>query len=529
MIKFPIITFSALLVSGWYLFHWDLFFNSDFAMIGLLAKRTMEQGQQFVFVPKVGYQGLLIECNLAAFLFKMFGVSPTSLHLTAIIAFFVFLFVYYFSVRAWFSKTEATLAGILICFSSPLFSGNVLRTQPNYPETFALGCCLFWVYKQLLRESRPSYFCLLGLISGFGFYLYGQIIYFVASVILSYFLGPLLLWFSSHPAEKRKIKILFILCGFCALAPSIRFNDFRLAGVSLAIVLLLVYGIRMIFRFRKGIKEFFSQNLRPIFLTGSFFILGYSPSLYYRWIKGLPTKSGFALNKFSEEIFRNVGLIKEAFHVFAVGFSPFPIPQILTIGLIGLCLWFFFQDCKRHDKEARNPFWLLGLLILVAALVSRSVDSVFALRYTLCWQLVLSVAVAKCLSQIKQRHVWLATILFTVFVGYRTYHHLRAREQYPYYTEQLAEWKDIEPIIPFLKSKGIRKGYGDYWVSYITNFMTQEELILEPLFSNYLPFYEEELKKENQIALIKKGSLTWYEPKEVIKKQAHIILCPNFK
>ena len=61
----PTYAFSVLLgvlaisVGGLYVYFWRFGFNSDFAMIGLLAKRILTTGEQFIFVPKVGYQGLI--------------------------------------------------------------------------------------------------------------------------------------------------------------------------------------------------------------------------------------------------------------------------------------------------------------------------------------------------------------------------------------------------------------------------------------------------------------------------------------
>ena len=48
---------------------------------------------------------------------------------------------------------------------------------------------------------------------------------------------------------------------------------------------------------------------------------------------------------------------------------------------------------------------------------------------------------------------------------------------------------DFSGLIEHLRKKGIKRGFGDYWVSYAITFQTDEEIILEPVVTNYLPYY----------------------------------------
>ena len=61
---------SALALTGLFLKTWTFGFNSDYVVAGLLAKRTLETGQWFIFVPGIGYQGMLLEGGLIALSFK---------------------------------------------------------------------------------------------------------------------------------------------------------------------------------------------------------------------------------------------------------------------------------------------------------------------------------------------------------------------------------------------------------------------------------------------------------------------------
>jgi hypothetical protein len=113
---------ASLGISAWYLYHWQVFFNSDFAMIGLIAERILKTGETYLYVPTVGYQGLLIEAYLSALLFKYFGMTPRVLHFTAVLNFLVFVFWFYQAARVWFGKKEAQLSVLFLCVSSPLRS-----------------------------------------------------------------------------------------------------------------------------------------------------------------------------------------------------------------------------------------------------------------------------------------------------------------------------------------------------------------------------------------------------------------------
>ena len=85
----------ALLVGSIYLYYWRFGLNADYAMIGLFAKRILATGEQFIFVPNAGYQGLLYEGNLVALMFRLFGISPRVLNFAPFLTYLIFLFVFY--------------------------------------------------------------------------------------------------------------------------------------------------------------------------------------------------------------------------------------------------------------------------------------------------------------------------------------------------------------------------------------------------------------------------------------------------
>ena len=60
----------------------------------------------------------------------------------------------------------------------------------------------------------------------------------------------------------------------------------------------------------------------------------------------------------------------------------------------------------------------------------------------------------------------------------------------------------IQKQINLIDELGITKLYGDYWLSYPISFITKERIIIEPLYTNYNPYYLPLVKKDNKVGLI---------------------------
>ncbi|NDC25405.1 MAG: hypothetical protein EBZ49_14930, partial [Proteobacteria bacterium] len=501
MLWFILIGLSALGVSAWYTYHWDLFFNSDFAMVGLVGQRILETGEQFIFVPKVGYQGLLIEGNLSALLFKVLGTSPQVLHLTAVIAFTVFLASYFFALRVWFDLKVACISTFLMCWSSPLFFEKVLRTQPNYPETFALGCALFLLYKKLLHCFRPYRFGLFAFICGFGFYLYGQIAFFLGSVLLS-LLGLL-------PVKQRWFFIRFSLLGSLALLiPSDFFSDFSWKGVPIFMGISLLGPLQLGWIHRKRIKLFISQFYSLVLTFLGCFLVGYSPAIYYRITHQSQVSSHINFVEFSEVVWRNAQTLALFFDDFMVSAGPILLSSGLCVAVLGFFIFYLTRNLFVRLCVPYNPFWILGILILVGFLFAKDAGDAASVRYTLGWQLVFNLVIASLLVRLAQNKLRLALIMGSLFLVFRVSAHLFLG--WPVTSRRVlnttSAWNELQPIADYLKAQHISAGYADYWAAYLTTFCTRKAIILEPLSFNYLPFFEKEVNSQNRIALVKSNS-----------------------
>lgn len=495
---------SVLFISGFYLVRWEAFFNSDFAMIGLIGKRILETGENYFYVPSVGYQGLLVEGYLSALLFRLFGTSPQVLHLTAAIIFLFFIFFYYLAVRNWFNETTSALAIIFLSFSSPFFFAHVLRTQPNYGETFAIGSVLFWLFGLWTKTKKTRYFYLSCFASGFGFYLYGQVIYFVLSILVCYIAHQLKPHFLKMAFKNQKLNIFLGAALLISLVPSLHLAGFLVPGPSLGVLGLLICVGSFVFKKKKPLGAWIFHHWATLLRGTALFLLGYLPSFYHRFVLGLFAKSGIKLIKFSEELWLNFKLLFLYIQDFMLGLEYQNISRFLCLVLMVIGIQMIYQGFKKR-RNWLNPFWVLGPLVVVGFLSSRSVNEPFSLRYILCLHLVLAISLSVFTQKTWAKSPKLAVIfcVFWVFVGvfsnWRAPQYWRRVNHYP----QLTQWQDVKPLFDYLIERKVSLGYSDYWPAYLINFISMGKITLEPTYTNYLPFYEELLKRGNRIALIK--------------------------
>lgn len=498
---------SALGVSAWYLYHWEVFFNSDFAMVGLIGSRMLETGEVYLYVPKVGYQGLLVEGYLSALFFHLFGMTPRVLHSVSLLMWLVFCGVFYLSVKEWFNKRVAAFSVFLLSCASPLFFANVLRTQPNYPETYALGCFLFWAFKKFIDTGNKKYFLLGSFAGGFGWYLYGQIIYFLISIFVVWVICKLKRFSLVSIWRSRKLNLLLIVGIVVSLLPSLKFSQIKLPGPSLGVLCVLIWTGTLLITVSKPLLSWFSRNKKALVQASVVFVLGYSPNLYHRFIQGRFAKSGIKLVKFSEEIWLNLKIILFHLDDFIVG-SEFKFVSVsLTLFALGTYFVVVFSDVKKNNPKWINPFWVLGAVVFLGFISSRSVNEPFSLRYVLCFHLALAISLS-CLIEspwvLPNKKVSLALLSLWVAIG--AFSNFRAPQVFkrtPLYP-QLTQWGDIKPVVEYLRQQNLPHGYGDYWISYLAQFVTKGEIFLEPIYSGYLSFYEGMFKETSRIVLVTK-------------------------
>lgn len=519
----------ALLITILYVYNWKLHFHSDYALIGLIAKRILDTGEQFLFVPSVGYQGLIIEGNLIAFLFKLFGVSPYALHLAPAIIALLLYFVFYKCIQIWHDTNTARIALLLCLISAPIWYDKVHRTQPNYGEIFTLGFLLFIIYKKIIDAPfNFFYWAITGFIIGFGLYIYGQINYFIISILLS------TIWSSYVSLIYKKNKVSWRLL----LNPTIFFKRTTFSYINQLIfysgVFLLILNI--IYSFEPGILSLISpwveinfeqilslknsilliclphiSNLLLYYLPqlnkkllilifqcfigfGLMFALGYSPKIYYNYILELPSNSHTSMVVSFTELAHNTKIFVEGISIF---FNTLVLPPsgyfIIFITIISVYIYII------HSHPTPITFLILTTPILFV--LSKNITNLYSIRYALillpCWGLTIAYTFLYGRKTFKynKTYTWLLYAVFIFILSHRSWALLINIKNSP------TKYGGAE-VVDILEKENINRAYASYWHAYIINFCTNEKIIIEPLASNYLPFYAETVDSAKRIGYI---------------------------
>ena len=462
------VTLAALFV-----YCWDLYFIADYAMIGVMAKKILEIGERPIFVWNVGHQGVLVEAYLLALIYKIFGISPYSLNFGVFLQYLLLVPTYFHSIRLTAGQKTATLATFFLVLSTPYFYGKVLRAQPNYTLIFLLGLWLFILYHHLwgywFSAERPStggsptegsreyrFYRLLALFSfvtGFGIYTYGQIIYFLAPIAVHVLLSLALV----KPLGALRLEIGTVL---------------KIAGV--------------------------------VTIAG---LLGYAPDLYYSFILDgdKPFETTFALD---------MRILENFLHAIS---ATLLFLNLRDLGLLDITLGGFYavaltativQHASRswNLRQTSEPIDLIRSLppiiimpILVTAIFSFSAATFYnTTRYFVAIQFFFAFSVAYSLREIAsrgKRPLYLAVGLF-VLVSINNGEALISKFNH---SNQGQFWTDC---ISELRKNDIAAGYADYWFAYPINYLTNEEIVMEPVAWNIARHYRKRLRSAKRIAYV---------------------------
>jgi hypothetical protein len=61
---------------------------------------------------------------------------------------------------------------------------------------------------------------------------------------------------------------------------------------------------------------------------------------------------------------------------------------------------------------------------------------------------------------------------------------------------------EFEDVLFWLRKRGVKYGYADYWEAYTISFLAKEEIILEPTYFNYLPYHGPTVARAKQLAFV---------------------------
>ncbi len=534
--------------------NWQLGYSSDVALIGLMAKHIAEFGERPLFVWSVGYQGVLLEGYLAALFFKLWGVSPVVHSLAP--TFYLWLGVLLWASNVWriYGKGVALIACLLTIVSVPEFYLLLTRSLPNFSATLFLSGLLGSVFLSFAKNyDKPSRtksrtLLLFGAISGFSLYTFAISGYYLITFGLLVFCFRIqdFLWplspattnpswqkilltiampsLQSHSvnissASKRTIRVLtglaWILLSVGLITLFFTPEPFLWSGRLLkwnplailvgAIFLLCAAVLLRYWRYLyPQIKDFLGSKGGGWLAVG--FVLGYSPALYAKFLLGERSTKPMGIYGNWQDIWRRLEYFgsfhERLFHFEHISFLAAPLTWMSVAGLLWFLLYHVRQALGTDPATAQirarhHPGLLFGIFPIVVAgifLISRMVVDVHSVRYLIFLIPCYAAMMAWSLSFLYQKGR-LSQVIAVACLGLMSYS--KGKTLLDYAARKL----EIESIAlaETMKNQDLRFAYADYWLAYSTVFLTNEELILEPLYSNYSPHYGPMLKAQDRI------------------------------
>ena len=545
---------ANIIMCGYFLYHWRLGYNSDVAMIGLMAKNFMVTGELPIFVWTVGYQGMLLDVPVTAFFFKLFGVSPLALSLTP--AFFLILMysTCFYILSSCFGRNCALLALIFMAFSSPQYYLHFLRTLPNYPEANFGGMLGIAVFMMIIRkigltgkepDNPGKLIFTLGVVQGFFYYLFVLSAYYALAMVVQ--IAGLIVAFDLKTQQKklsltsrtiliRKIfpflnaDTLLKKVGFTALSlvswallikcllvffqwdtHPIRWLSSPVQGILLSLILLIAYPVL------SSLREQWQKSLIFLSIYGLGFFIGHFPQKYFIWFLNGKVNRSAAIGGYWNNIYRRAGIFfefqKVSFLTTLPGFESLAYLSA-TIILLSSAVFLVVMLLKfyRHCRIVDDNFDLSGKISLVFFFFPIVIFAIFCTS-----PLIQDINHGRWSTPL---FLWYSIATAFVFVGFWSRfpnnrlvksmlimggliictHNTIAMKSYVDTIEQREQ--DYQLIINEMDKNNLKAGYATYWVAYATNLIVDERLILRPIEINYSPKYSKSTDPYNEIGWV---------------------------
>ncbi len=521
-----------------FLFAWDVYFTSDYALIGLMAKHFNTTGELPLYVWRTGYMGTLADVPLAALFTRILGYHPSVLMLGSFVYFVGFVFAFRWAMRAWHGSERAERAVFFLLLATPFLYGKLVRPQPNYSAIYALGCIAIACYGRLFfnkKQTRTRDSFLLGLALGFGLYLYGQIFYFIAAIAAHFGITamrrlaqsrglrlPPLLWNPSplvppnRPRVRRMVRavaignaihftIALLLWISNTQEISIGTHRIRMGAMPMMLASLeVIAGLWAGLWLLAGMRSFRKPLLRSLLAGAAGWCVGIAPKLWYALTTIEPAyiqTSGFQAH-FTNTV-RNFGYAITGLRTF-LGFGA-EVSGLATGALIWLA-WVALgaldaytekRGTHRSFRKDLSPWAVFPFTATAIFVMTRFIYDVTSMRYYLV--IVLFVAWAASTHPWPIRNtgrknlatkIWLAVVI--AHLGMTMASALR-RSDNAHELRSLAAW---------MHTHQLRYGYANYWTAYALSYLSNENIVLEPTSSRFSPHYGPIVAKAETIAYI---------------------------
>ncbi len=546
-----------------YIKAWPIAYSSDTALIGLMAKHILEFGERPIFVWSVGYQGIFLEGYLSAFFFGIFGVKPWVLNIAPSIYLVIASGIWMLGIAKSFGRTTAVISILLTTLTSPIWFHLCARSLPNFASIFLLGSLYFFIAQKCFREfqsqslNKNRWLIALGLVAGFAQYTFAIHFYFISSTLIFAFLllqrnllieigfvaflkncaWPLR-WLrapnfnefnqnfkGAHISIKALSSIawIFALVGIATLyftPESFQYRGRLIQWNALILCiapLLLLFGINFLLWLAKISKQkkLFLEFKKSFYHVLIAYTMGYSPNLIHKFILGGKSAKSIGLKGTGKDIVDRFSYFIH-FHSsqLSINFNGVWGWFVLFFFTLGILIFYvrIFKSLKILFKKSESnldqiwPFQIVygvfPIVVLIVFLLSRTVVDVYSVRYLVYLIPIYSTMIASSCVWLSARFKFglMFSSVCIVLFAFQGWNRIQAdlRIEQSVTAPALHEFA----IQKAMQDRGIKYGYGDYWLAYSTVFIANESVIIEPLYSNYSPHYGEPVKNATRIAYV---------------------------
>ena len=433
----------------------DVFpFNSDEAVVGLMAKHILD-GERPIFFYGQAYMGSL-DAWLTAGGFAVLGEKVWVIRLVQVLLYLATVtltmyFVWLYSNSAW----PPVITGLFMAF--PVVNMMLYTTVSlgGYGESLLFGTLLLVVYTLYLKKETGSFASLglltiIGLISGFGFWVNGITLVYSLPVI------GLIFWHLRDKDAKQK-SFKNILTKFTGL----------ILGLLIGLIPWILYVSS------NGLAVIISENIgKVVDVSGESYL--FSLLLHLRNLVLFGVTAIFGIRP-------------------PWGLEILAKP-ILPLAVVAWILIFYLARKHSNKDQAQELFRLISLVILVLVLgfIFTPFGNDPSGRYFIPVVHMLAILAGYTLGKLAYKPL-LPGVLSVVILAFNIWGVVEcAWKNPPGLTTQFDPIAQVdhrydEDLIDFLLTYDEKAGFSNYWVSYPLAFLSNEEIIFVP----ELPYHQD--------------------------------------
>lgn len=465
-------------------------FNSDEAILGLMAKNILSHGERPIFFYGQLYMGA-IDAYFVAAAFAIFGQTVTVIRLVQIILYLATLATtYLLALRITADRFAATAAALLYAIPPVLISLYTTATLGDYQEILLLNNLIFLIVWDILSGKKQSkgWWFVAGILAGIGWWS-------LALIIVS--LGPLTLqglWHFRRKLPVQKIGVLII--GF-------------VIGAAPWFYAVVDHGPQEVIGSQSDAATR-SNTLEDTALSGAGKQIVHLTSLL---LFNVPALFGLRPPWSIEWIAPLLGI---------------PI-AIIYLTLVWRAIRRTWTREQPPDQQLALTSILIGAGVLMLIYVMFPSGGDFTGRYVMPIYPLLAVLIGEWLGRVRRGQEivpqqqagsygsWVAGFLLILFLVYNLYGNVRSiNDNPPGLTTQYDPVSHIphdydDALIDFLDSIGVDRGYSNYWLTYRFAFLTDQRILLIPRLpykkdmsfniedDRYAPYPEKVAEAENVV------------------------------